>query len=132
MDDKKMTPSEGLELKEAPANYAKRGLHWVGFGKCTDRVVVVPDGVRYIGYKEESRYEYDNFDTQHSRGGWAVYHVPTRLVIPSFVEEIHIPASVTSISDKAFDLISPKVRLFVDKDNSFYDVMDNKIIDKKR
>ena len=131
MDDKKMTPSEGLELKEAPSNYVKRGLHLVGFGKCTDRIVVIPDGVRYIGYKEESRYEYDSFDTQHSRGGWAVYHVPARLIIPSFVEEIHIPASVTSISDEAFDLIPQNVRLFVDKENSFYEVKDNKIVVKK-
>ena len=92
----------------------------------------VPDGACYIGYKEECRYKYGNFDTQHSRGGWAVYHVPARLIIPSFVEEIHIPASVASISDKAFDLIPQNVRMFVEKDNPFYEVRDNKIVDKKR
>ena len=42
MDDKKMTPSEGLELKNAPRSCAKSGSRWVGFGKCTDQVVPFP------------------------------------------------------------------------------------------
>lgn len=132
--DNKRKPSEGLTLYTVTrwnSNEIK-AMYWGGMGSCTDDVIVLPDGLTHIGYNKEEIYESDCWDTQHIRAGFRTCYEPIILNIPAYVTQIHIPATVLSISDRAFLKLPVNAKLYVDEANPYYEAaLDRRSVRKK-
>lgn len=132
--DNERKPSDNLTLyKVTQWNSDKiTEMYWGGIGSCADDIIVLPEGLTHIGYEKEEIFESDCWDTQHIRSGIRTVYNPIALRIPDYVTEIHIPATVRSISDRAFRGLPANTKLYVDEANPYYvATKDHKFVLKK-